>query len=128
MRARRGVSLFEAVIALTIVGLTAISALAAVGAQVRTAEQARRTLEVEALATERQVFMFMLTDRDLLSLPDSVAQGRFDYPMDEYTWATSSTPDATYPGLYSIKVDVYWNEGSYSLTAAQYRRPIVTRR
>jgi type II secretory pathway pseudopilin PulG len=78
MRARRGISLFEAVTALAIIAITAISALSAVGAEMKTAERARRAQIVEALATEQQVFLFLMTDRDLLNLPDSVAKGQFE--------------------------------------------------
>ena len=132
MRARRGISLFEAVAALAIVGITAVSALAAVGADMRTAERARRAQIVEALATERQVFLWLLTDRDLLNLPDSVSKGQFEYPMDEYAWTTTSTPNASYAGLYDVRVTITWPEGSYTgsyaTSASQYRRPAVTTR
>jgi type II secretory pathway pseudopilin PulG len=132
MRARRGISLFEAIAALAIVGVTAVSALEAVAAEMRTAERARRALVVEALATERQVFIFLLTDRDLLNLPDSVAAGQFEWPMNEYQWTTTSTPSSSYAGLYDINVTVTWPEGTgvgmYSTTAAQYRRPVVSTR
>src|SRR5512140_1412351 len=130
MRARRGVSLLEAVAALAIVGVTAISALAAVGAEMKTAERARRAIIVEALAVERQAFLGLMTDADLLNLPDSVAKGQFDPPMDEYKWTTVATPNSAYAGLYDVKVTITWPEGvtvgTYSTTASQYRRPITT--
>ena len=132
MRNRRGVSLFEAVFALAIVGVTAIGALAAVGAEMRTAERARRVLEVEALANERLVFLYLLTDRDLLNLPDSVSAGVFEPPFDQYKWTTTSTPSETYPGLYDIRLTVTWQEGTqpntYAVSAAQYRRPLTATR
>lgn len=133
MRNRPGISLFEAVFALAILGVTAIGALAAVGAEMRTAERARRMLEVEALSNERLVFLYLLTDRDLLNLPDSVAAGQFEPPFDDYTWMTTSTPNDAYPGLYDVKVTVTWPEGSqqrasFTASAAQYRRPIVATR
>ena len=130
MRARRGVSLLEAVAALAIVGITSISALAAVGAEMKTAERARRAMIVEVLATERQSFVGLLTDRDLLNLPDSVAKGQFDPPMDEYKWTTTSTPSSSYAGLYDVQVAITWAEGSiggaYTTTASHYRRPVTT--
>jgi type II secretory pathway pseudopilin PulG len=130
MRARRGVSLLEAIAALAIVGITAISALATVGAEMKTAERARRAIIVEALATERQSFVGLLTDRDLLNLPDSVAKGQFDPPMDEYKWSTTATPSSSYAGLYDVTVAITWPEGagigSYATTASQYRRPVTT--
>lgn len=129
MRARRGISLFEAVAAVAIVGLTAASALAAVGAGMRTAERARRALEVEALATQRLDFMALLTDRQLQSLPDSVAEGAFDPPLDGYGWATTSVPVGTQAGVYDVRVTVKWTGGSYALRTYLYRRPpLVVRR
>lgn len=132
MRARRGISLFEAVTALAIVSVTAVSALTAVAAEMRTAERARRALIVEALATERQVFLNLLADRDLLNLPDSVSSGQFDYPFEAYTWTTTSTPNSTYAGLYDTYVTISWPDGttvgSYTTSGAQYRRPVVATR
>ena len=129
MRVRRGITLFEAVVAIAIVGITAISALAAVGAEMRTAERARRALVVSALATERTAFLYLMTDRDLLNLPDSIAGGVFEWPMDEYSWTTTSTPNSDYAGLYTTKVTILWQDGSekasYVTTGAQYRTPPV---
>lgn len=121
--AKRGITLFESVAALTIVGLVAISALEAVGAEMRTAERARRALEVEALATQRLDAMDLLTDQELQAVPDSVASGSFDAPLDEYKWATTSAPVAEQPGLYEVAVKVTWSSGSYSQHTRMYRRP-----
>src|SRR5579862_5247480 len=82
MRDRRGISLFEAVAAMAIVGITAVSALSAVGSEMRAAERSRRALEVEALAAQRVDYLDMLTDLQLQSLPDTVAKGKFDPPLD----------------------------------------------
>ena len=129
MRARRGITLFEAVVAIAIVAMTAISALAAVGAEMRTAERARRALVVSSLATERTAFLYLMTDRDLLNLPDSISEGTFEYPMDEYSWTTTSTPSSDYAGLYMTTTTILWKEGSHTGTyvtkGAQYRTPPV---
>jgi type II secretory pathway pseudopilin PulG len=129
MRDRRGITLFEAVVAIAIVGITAISALAAVGAEMQTAERARRALIVSALATERTAFLYLMTDRDLLNLPDSIAGGTFEWPMDEYAWTTTSTPNSDYAGLYNTRVTITWQEGAdqaqYVTNGAQYRTPPV---
>src|SRR5437763_10205127 len=103
-RAKRGITLFESVAALTIVGLVAISALEAVGAEMRTAERARRALETEALATQRIDMMDLLTDQELQAVPDSVAGGKFDAPLDEYRWQTTSSPVSDQPGVYNVAV------------------------
>ena len=129
MRARRGVSLFEAVIALTIVVMTGISALAASAAEMHTAVRARRAHELSALATERLVHMWLMTDRDLQALPDSVSKGTFDYPLEEYSWTTSSSTNSSLAGLYDIEVTIYWIENgqtnSYTVSSEQYRRPAI---
>jgi type II secretory pathway pseudopilin PulG len=122
-RDRSGISLFEAVAALAIVGMTAVSALAAVGGDMRTAERARRALEVEALATQRLDFMALLNDSELQNLPDSVAKGRFDAPLDSYKWAASSAPVSSQSGVYDVRVKVEWSDGSYALRTYFYRRP-----
>lgn len=126
MRARRGVSLFEAVFALIIVAMTAIAALAAAGQEARTAERAFRAHEAEALATERVAFLPLLVDKDFQSLPDSVSHGQFDWPLNEYSWTATSTASPTLPGLYDIGITIQWYGGSYSVSTEQYRRPVVS--
>jgi type II secretory pathway pseudopilin PulG len=120
---RRGITLFESVAAMTIVGLVAISALETVGAEMRTAERARRALEVEALASQRLDGMDLLTDQELRAIPDSVAKGDFDAPLDEYKWVTTSAPVSDQPGVYDVSVTVSWASGSYALHTRMYRRP-----
>jgi type II secretory pathway pseudopilin PulG len=126
---RAGVSLFEAVVAIAIVGITSVSALEAVGGDMRTAERARRAIEAEALASSRLEFMDLLTDRELQAIPDSVAQGKFPVPLDEYTWKTTSTPLSDQAGIYDIRETIEWPTSSYVEKTYQYRRPpLVTRR
>jgi prepilin-type N-terminal cleavage/methylation domain-containing protein len=126
--ARQGFSLLEAVAAIAIVGITAVSALEAVGGDMRAAEKARRALVAEALATSRLDFMDLLTDRELQALPDSVASGKFDKPLDEYTWKTTSTPLSDQAGVYDIRISVDWSTGTYVLRTYQYRRPPLATR
>lgn len=123
MRARRGITLFEAVAALAIIGLTSMSALAAVGAEMKTAERARRALVVEVLATQRLDFLALMNEREMQDLPDSVSKGEFEKPLDEYKWTTTSKPRAEVGGIYDVVVTVTWPAGSYALHSALYRRP-----
>lgn len=125
MRAERGVSLFETVAALTLVAITSISALSAVGAEMRTAEKAQHVLEAEALATMQLDQIGMLTDRELLSLPDSISKGRFAEPMADYAWETTAAPSNDLAGLYNVAITVIWSTGSYTITSATYRRPVL---
>jgi type II secretory pathway pseudopilin PulG len=127
-RARKGITLFESVAALTIVGLVAISALEAVGAEMRTAERARRALEVEALATQRLDALELLNDQELQVIPDSVATGKFDAPMDEYSWTIASSPVGDQPGVYDVTLDITWENGSYPIRTKMYRRPRLLQR
>ena len=129
LSSRAGFSLLEAVAAIAIVGITSVSALEAVGSNMRTAEKSRRALEAEALATSRLDFMDLLTDRELQALPDTVESGKFDKPLDEYSWKTTSTPVSEQAGVYDVRITVDWPTGSYTLRTYQYRRPpLVTRR
>ena len=127
-RARSGITLFESVAALTIVGLVAIAAMETVGAEMRTAERARRALEVEALATQRLDAMDLLTDQELQAIPDSIAAGTFDAPLDEYTWAVESTPVSEQPGVYDVAITILWENGSYPVRTKMYRRPRLLQR
>jgi type II secretory pathway pseudopilin PulG len=128
-RPRRGITLMEAVVAIAIVGMTAVSALEAVGGDMRTAERAKRAIEVEALATSRLEVMNLLTDQELQSLPDSIEDGKFAAPLNEYTWKASSAPVSDQAGLYTVHVTVNWTNGAYELKTYMYRTPrLVTRR
>src|SRR5688572_618696 len=127
-RDRRGITLFESVAALTIVGLVAISAMETVGAEMRTAERARRALEVEALATQRLDAMDLLSDQELQTIPDSIASGQFDAPLEEYAWSVESTPVAEQPGVYDIALTITWENGSYPIRTKMYRRPRLLQR
>jgi type II secretory pathway pseudopilin PulG len=127
-RARRGITLFESVAALTIVGLVAISAMEAVGAEMRTAERARRALEVEALATQRLDALELLTDQELQVIPDSVAAGKFDTQLDEYSWVIEYSPVSEQPGVYDVALTITWDNGSYPIRTKTYRRPRLLQR
>ncbi|MEO7083271.1 MAG: type II secretion system protein [Gemmatimonadaceae bacterium] len=125
---RQGVSLLEAVVAVAIVGITSVSALEAVGGDMRTTERARRAIEAEALSGTRLDFMDLMSDRELQALPDSVEKGKFLPPLDEYSWRTSSTPVGEQGGVYDVRVTIDWAAGSYTVRSYQYRTPpLVTR-
>jgi len=118
----------EAVVAITIVGLTSVSALEAVGSDMRTAERARRAIELEALANSRLDFMDLMTDRELQALPDSVESGKFLPPLDEYSWKTSSAPVSELPGIYDVRISINWPAGQYVVKTYEYRQPPIATR
>lgn len=125
---RPGITLFETVVALAIVGMTSVAAMAAVGAELRAAERAKRVLEAEALATQRTSLLDLLADDDLLALPDSVERGRFDAPLDDYRWETTAAPVDSVAGVHDVSVRVSWADGAYELRTRAYRRPLVVTR
>ena len=121
MRARSGFSLLEAVVALAIVGVTAVGALASVGAELRAADDARTTLEAEALAVYRMSTLEMLTADQLQRIPDSLARGTFDPPFERYRWTASSEPVMGEEGLSEVQLDIHWKGGTFPLRTLLFR-------
>jgi hypothetical protein len=64
-----------------------------------------------------------MTNAELQNVPDSVAKGLFEKPLDEYRWTTTSSPRTDPAGVYDVIVTVTWPDGSYALHSAVYRRP-----
>jgi prepilin-type N-terminal cleavage/methylation domain-containing protein len=120
-RRRSGFTLFEAVVALTIVGLVAVATLAAVGTQLRTTDQAKHVTEASVLAEERLASAQVLSASDLQSLPAGMASGRFPAPFDAYTWRMTSVPVRDVGGVNNVTVSVDWADGSYMLASRIYR-------
>ena len=72
LRNRSGVTLFEAVAAMAIVGIVSVAALETAGSQMRTAERARRMVEASALAQQRLDWLDFMNETNLRALPDTV--------------------------------------------------------
>lgn len=128
LRARAGISLLEAVVAVAIVGMASVSALESVGSGMRAAEKSKRAIEAEALASSRLQFMDLMSDAQLQSLPDSVAKGKFTAPLDDYSWTTTSAPLSEQAGVYDVRVTVKWETGAYTVSTYLYRQPIFNTR
>ena len=127
MRAKRaGVTLFESVAAMAIVGIVSIAALEAAGSQMKTAEKARRAIEASALAQQRLDWLDFLNEQNLRSLPDTVRAGKFESPLTEYAWTTTSAPVATQAGVFDVTVKVTWPENAFELHSLVYRRPVIS--
>jgi type II secretory pathway pseudopilin PulG len=121
--------LLEAVVAIAVVGMTAVSALESVGAGMRSAEKSRRAIEAAALAESRLEFLDLMSDRELQTLPDSVESGTFPRPLDEYSWKTTSAAYSDQAGVYDVGITITWPTGSYTVKTYVYRQPpIVARR
>ena len=124
LRDRKGFSLLEAIVALFIVGIAAISALEAVGQQLRAHAVVQRQLEAEALAEYRMSLIQLLFHEEFTSFPDSLSRGRFDEPFERYSWDTRVEQHYDErENLFSVDLTVSWDGGSYSLNNMLYRRP-----
>lgn len=123
--ARAGISLLEAVVAIAIVGITSVSALEAVGGDLRTADRSRHAMEAEALATSRLDFLQLYGYNQIQALPDSVKSGKFAAPLDDYSWTTAATPVSDQPGLFDVRVTINWTEGSYAVKTYVFRSPPI---
>jgi len=127
-RPRRGFSLFEAIIALTIVGMISIYSLNAVGVGFDAAYRARRAIEMNALVNQRLDYLNMMQASTFTSLPDSLAQGIFDYPNNDYEWQMTSAPYSEQPGIFDVTISVTYLLGSnstYTVHTYVYRRTAV---
>lgn len=118
---RPGFTLLEALIALTITGLAGVAALAAFGAEMRTASRARQVLPAVPLAEQRLAVLRMLKAAELRHLPDSLENGVFDPPFHEYSWTARVSELSGESELLDATVRVSWAHGSYELRTRVFR-------
>jgi len=112
---------------MAIVGMVAIAALETVGSEMRVAEKARRAVEASSLAQVRLDWFDFMNETALRALPDSVKEGKFPAPLDEYSWKADATPVSTQPGVYAVTVSVHWaKDGLFELHSYTYRSPVIT--
>ena len=121
----RGFTILEAVIALVVVGLAGISALEAMGAEIRAADRAAEAYTLGALAQDRLAVITLVPPRILSPLPDSLARGTFAQPFETYRWASSVEPVSGARELYDVTVTVIGARRDYALRTRLYR-PIPT--
>ena len=121
MRDKRGFTLLEAAVAMTIVSIAGVAALGAFGAELRAANRARQTIPAASLATEKLAILDLVDAGPLRRLPDSLARGTFAKPLDGYSWSTTVKEVRDEPALLELTVRVVWAEGAYALTERRYR-------
>lgn len=103
---RSGFVLFEAVVALAIIGLVAIAVLGTTAAQVRTADKAQLLLTARALAEDRLAAVRSLDHYGLMDMPDSLAAGTFPAPFEAYSWRAEVEPVTDEYDLFTVAVVV----------------------
>ena len=117
----RGFTILEAVVALAIVGLAGVSALEAVGGELRAADRAAEAYVGSALAQDRVAAVGLLAARDVAHLPDSLRRGAFSPPFAEYRWTTTAQPVSGERELYEVTVSIAGARTAYTLTTRLYR-------
>lgn len=110
-----GFVIMEAVVALAILSLFSIALLGAVTAQARTADRAATLLTARFLAEDRLTAVRLLGYDALTDLPDSLREGRFPPPFDDFTWVASSRPMDGERDLFIVEVAVSTQDRVYPL-------------
>src|SRR4051812_29618961 len=90
-REREAFTLMEVVVAVIIVGMTAIATLSTFATELRTAERSRSALEAAALAQQRLANLQVMPPEDLVALADTSKSGVFEPPFETYSWKASVT-------------------------------------
>jgi type II secretory pathway pseudopilin PulG len=123
---RPGFVLLEAVVALMIIALVGVAAVSVAGGELRTSDRATRLLEARALAEDRLSALRFLDNELLTHLPDSLEEGRFALPFDDYQWTALANEVRDEQELFDVSVEVQWPDGAYRLDTRMYRpRPLA---
>jgi prepilin-type N-terminal cleavage/methylation domain-containing protein len=125
--ARAAFTLMEVIVALIIVGMTAIATLSTFATELRTAGAAQYALEASALADNQLALLQLVPAEDLTNLPDSSKGGVFAEPYKQYSWTTKVTPVTGETDLFEGVVTVSWPSGRYELATRMYRPQIQVR-
>ena len=118
---RAAFTLLEVVVALMIVGMTAIATLSAFATEMRTAEKSRAALEAASLAQGKIAMLELLPPEVLVALPDSSSSGYFEPPFESYDWTASVAEVANESHLFEASVTVGWPNGRYTISTRMYR-------
>jgi len=115
-----GFSLLEALVALLLLGLVALTCLRVFGVALRGQARTREHLEAVALAERRMAELALLP-------PDSIAAYSeprgdvFPPPFERYRWRALLRRVEDAPALVQAAVLVEWPRGEYSLETTFYR-------
>jgi len=122
---RNGFVLLEAVVALAILGVASIVLLQVRSQQIRVAVQARELLTAQALAEDRLSAVRLLDYELLADPPDSLMEGVFPEPFQDFEWATEiSLIDDEYD-LFGVEVVVLGPVERFPLRTLMHRPRMV---
>lgn len=116
---RRGFTLLEVVVALTVTGVVLSAVLGISAATLRASRRA--VAEASAAALAESVLEGQRLELRAL-LVSGNQEGRFPPPFEEYTWHASARPVPEEERLIGIRVEVVWPEGEFTLET-RARRP-----
>ncbi|MGD2121207.1 MAG: type II secretion system protein [Gemmatimonadota bacterium] len=105
-RRPNGFVLLEAVVALAILGMASIVLLQVRAQQIRVASQAHELLTAQALAEDRIAAIRTLDYELLADPPDSLMEGVFPTPFEEFTWRTEIALMEDEYDLFGVNVEV----------------------
>lgn len=120
-RPTAGFTVLEALVAVTIVGMTAVASLAAFGSQLQAGARAETAIEAEALAEELLARLRLLPVTSLQVLPDSLRSGTFPSPFEGYRWTSTLGARLHEADLHETTVTVRWEGGEFAVSTRLYR-------
>jgi hypothetical protein len=119
-RAETGFTLLEALVALLLVGLVALTCLRALQVMLRGQAMTREHLEAVALA-ERRMAELALLPPDSIAVYGEPRGDVFPAPFEQYRWRALMRGVEGSPALVRAAVLVEWPRGEYSLETTFYR-------
>ncbi len=119
---RCGFTLLEAVVALAIVAGSLAAAFAVAAADLDARRRADRTREAAVLVDEVYAAADLLSAGELERL-ERGSSGRFEPPLDGYSWQIRSVPVAEQSGLFDVEISVTWMAGSLGAATRLARTP-----
>ena len=123
---RGGFVLLEAVVALAILGVASIVLLQVRAQQIRVATQARELLTAQALAEDRISALRMLDYLLLADPPDSLLEGVFPPPFEDFSWTAQVEPMEDEYDLFGVQVEVLGPAERFPLRTLMHRaRPVL---
>ena len=123
---RRGFVLLEAVVALAILGVASIVLLQVRAQQIRVAAQAHELLTAQALAEDRISAIRMLDYLLLSDPPDSLMEGVFPPPFQDFSWKAEVALMEDEYDLFGVEVEVLGPAQRFPLRTLMHRaRPVL---
>jgi len=123
---RGGFVLLEAVVALAILGVASIVLLQVRAQQIRVATQARELLTAQALAEDRISALRILDYQLLADPPDSLMEGVFPPPFEEFSWTAQVELMEDEYDLFGVRVEVLGPAEGFPLRTLMHRaRPVL---